>query len=125
MLEALAWFVVLVLVGPPLVLAAGGALALVAALLPGSPRRIWQTFHCPWARRTVTAEFLAAEGARHPSEVAACSAFAVPTRVACQKHCRDVADLDWGLSRGLFPRWALTAGGPVVWPDTGARLPSR
>ena len=117
MVNLLGWMVVLLLVGPPLVILAGVALTLVAAVLPDT-RRVRETFRCPWTDRLVRVDFLVREGAPHPSEVACCTAFRDPTRVSCKKACRGIADVRWGLSRGLFPRWALTAGGPVAW--TGA-----
>ena len=111
----LAWMVVLLLVGPPLVFAIGAVLILVAAILPSAPRRLRETFCCPWAGRVVTADFLVPEGAPHPTEVVSCTAFRDPKRVRCGSACRAIADVQWGVSRGVFPRWALTAGGPVTW----------
>jgi hypothetical protein len=114
MMDVLAWMVVLILVGPPIALLAGGGLLAGAAMLPDSPRRVRQAFWCPWKARQVTADFLVRAGAVHASEVAACSAFA-DSRVRCQGACRQLTEVHWGESRGLFPRWALTADGPVAW----------
>jgi len=111
----LAWMVVLLLVGPPLLVILGGLLLVAAAVAPGGSRRLRETFWCPWGRRMVTADFLVAEGEPHPTKVLACSAFRNPKRVQCKQACRDIADVHWGLPRGVFPRWALTAGGVVTW----------
>jgi hypothetical protein len=117
MLEFLAGAVVVLLIGPPLVLAAGFVLLGLAAALPATPRRVRERFYCPWMRRTVNADFLVAEGARHPTDLLACTAFAEPTRVTCQKLCRQATTVKWGVPRGMFPRWALTAGGPTSWRE--------
>ena len=111
----LAWMVVLLLIGPPVLVLLGGLLMLAAGLVPNTPRRLRETFWCPWARRVVTADFLVAEGAAHPAEVVACTAFRNPERVMCRQACCKIADVRWGLSRGAFPRWALTADGVVTW----------
>lgn len=119
----LTWMVVLLLVGPPVVIVVGGILLLVAAVVPAGPRRLRERFFCPWSRQVVTADFLVPEGAAHPSEVLACSAFPDPERVRCQKACRALAEIRWGLSRGVFPRWALTADGVVTWRNPSAPVP--
>jgi len=115
MLELVAAMVVLFLVGPFLVIGAYGGLLLVAGLLPSSPRRVRERFDCPVTKGTVTAEFLVPEGAAHPRQVSSCTAFRDPQRVTCQQACCEVADVRWGMPRGVFPRWALTANGPVGW----------
>jgi hypothetical protein len=116
--------VTVLLVAPPVVLTAAGALLVLAAVIPGA-RRLRETFLCPFARRAVTADFLVAEGAVHPHDLAACTAFAVPTRVTCAKRCCAMTDVRWGLSRVAFPRWSLTAGGPVGWRDGEEAAPTR
>ena len=115
MLEFVAALVVLLLVGPLLLIGAVGLLFLVAAILPGTPRRVRETFRCPVNGRVVTADFVVPEWAAHPSEVASCTAFPNPARITCKRPCREFAEARWGLSRGLFPRWALTANGVVTW----------
>jgi len=115
MLDLVAGLVVLVLIGPLVLIGVGGVLFLAAALFPGSPRRIRETFRCPVTRRIVTADFLVPEGAVHPLEVVSCTAFSDPQKVACNRPCRAFAEVGWGLSRGIFPRWALTAGGVATW----------
>jgi hypothetical protein len=120
MLELVAGLVVLVLIGPLVLIGAGGLLLLVAALSRGSPRRNREMFLCPVTKRVVTADFLTPEGAAHPAEVAWCTAFPDPDRITCKKSCREFAEVSWGLSRGVFPRWALTAGGLVTWRNPGA-----
>ena len=107
--------VVLLLVGPLLLIGVLGLLLLVASILPRAPRRIRETFQCPWSHRVVTAEFLVPEGAAHPSDVVSCSAFSNPEKVLCTKPCRELAEVRWGLSRAVFPRWALIADGLVTW----------
>jgi hypothetical protein len=119
MLEFMASFVVLLLLGPLVLMGLVASLVVFAALLPNSGRRVRETFFCPWTRKVVTADFLVPESAAHPSEVASCTAFLDPERVACKKFCREAADVQWGLSRGVFPRWALTAGGVVTWRGPG------
>ena len=107
--------VVILLIGPLLVIGALGLLLLATAVLPSDPRRIRETFRCPCTRKVVTADFLVPEGAAHPSEVTSCTAFPNPEQITCKKPCRELAEVRWGLSRGVFPRWALTADGTVTW----------
>lgn len=107
--------VLLLLVAPLLVIGAVGLLLLAAAILPGGPRRVRESFECPVTRRVVTADFLVPDGAAHPGKVVWCTAFSNPERVRCTSPCREFADVRWGLSRAVFPRWALTAGGPITW----------
>jgi hypothetical protein len=114
MVDLVAWMVVLLLVGPPLVFLAGGLLFAGAAMLPESPRRLRESFWCPIKARFVTADFLVPARSAHPSEVASCSAFP-GGHVRCQGACRALADVQWGAPRVAFPRWALTAAGPVSW----------
>jgi hypothetical protein len=120
MATLLAMIVVILLVGPLLLIGAVGLLFLATGILPGTPRRVRETFRCPWTRRVVTADFVVPDGAAHPSEVASCTAFPDPERITCKKPCREVADARWGLSRAVFPRWALTAGGLVTWRNPAA-----
>ena len=110
--------VVVLLVGPLLLIGAVALLLLATAIFPSSPRRIRETFRCPWSHRVVTVDFLVPEGAAHPSKVTSCSAFSNPERVMCTKPCRDLAEVRWGLSRAAFPRWALIADGLVTWRST-------
>lgn len=114
-MELVAAFVVVLLVGPLLLIGAAALLLLATAIFPSSPRRIRETFHCPWTGRVVTADFLVPEGAPHPSDVVSCSAFSNPEQVMCTKPCRELAEVRWGLSRAVFPRWALIADGLVTW----------
>jgi hypothetical protein len=107
--------VVVLLVAPLLLMAAAGFLVFAVTLIPRSPRRLRQTFRCPWSHRLVTADFLVPEGSAHPSEVTSCSAFSNPEKVLCTKPCRELAEVRWGLSRAVFPRWALIADGLVTW----------
>ncbi|MFZ1057709.1 MAG: hypothetical protein WAP47_00815 [Candidatus Rokuibacteriota bacterium] len=46
--------VVVLLVGPLLVIAAVGLSLLAAAVLPGSPRRVKETFECPVTGKVVS-----------------------------------------------------------------------
>lgn len=71
--------------------------------------------------KVVTADFLVPEGAPHPSEVRSCTAFRNPEQVTCKKGCRELADVRWGLSRAVFPRWALIANGTVTWRSPAER----
>jgi hypothetical protein len=123
-MDYLGWAVAALLVAPPVVLTAAGALLALAAVIPGA-RRLRETFLCPFARRVVTADFLVAEGAAHPHDLAACTAFKVPANVTCAKRCCAMAEVRWGLSRAAFPRWSLTAGGPVGWRDAERAAPAR
>lgn len=114
-MELAALIVVVLLVGPPLVIGAAGLSLLAAAIFGSGSRRVRETFRCPVTGRVVTADFVVREGAEHPAEVASCTAFPKRAKIACKKDCREFADVRWGLSRAVFPRWALTAGGPVTW----------
>jgi hypothetical protein len=114
MVEYVAWMVVLLLVGPPLMLLAGGFLFAAAAMLPDTPRRLRESFWCPFKARLVTADFLVPIRAAQASEVVSCSAFP-GGHVRCKGACRSLTHVEWGASRGMFPRWALTADGPVSW----------
>lgn len=115
MLEMVGRTVVLLLMGPLLLIGVVAFLVIAAALFPHGQRRVKETFRCPWTGRVVTADFLVSEWMAHPSEVAACTAFPNPERVGCKKPCRAIAEANWGLSRGVFPRWALIADGTVTW----------
>ena len=110
--------VVILLVGPLLLIGAAGLLLIVAAISPSRPRRMRETFRCPWTHRVVTADFLVPEGAVRPLDVVSCTAFPNPERVVCTKPCRELAEVRWGLSRAVFPRWALIADGLVTWRTT-------
>ena len=114
-MELVATMLVILLVGPLLLIGTVGLLLLAAAIIPGSPRQIRETFRCPRTGRVVTADFLVPEGAAHPSEVTSCTAFPHPEQVTCKKPCREFAEVRWGLSRAVFPRWALTADHTVTW----------
>lgn len=118
MLDLLAGFVVLLMVGPPVLLTAGGLLLFVAGIGGATLRRARTRFHCPWTNRVVTVDFLLPAGSEHPSRVTSCTAFRDPTRVTCKQACRELADVRSGVSLGIFPGWALTAGGPVMWEET-------
>jgi hypothetical protein len=107
--------VLVLLVGPLLVIGAVGVLLVAAALFPGGARQVRETFRCPWTRRVVTADFLVPDEAAHPSDVVSCTAFRNPEQVTCKKGCRELADVRWGPSRAVFPRWAMTANGTVTW----------
>ena len=119
MLEILGAIVVLALVGPLLVVGAMGLLFLVAGIVPAKTSQVRETFRCPVTRRIVTADFLLEERANCPFQVSSCTAFRDPKRITCDKACRIFAQADWGPPRGIFPRWALTAGGLVTWREAG------
>ncbi len=115
MLELVARTVVVLLIGPLLLIGVAGLLLVGAAIFSSSPRRVRETFRCPLTQRVVTVDFLVPEGAAQPSKVVSCTAFQIPEGVTCKSPCREFAEVSWGLSRGVFPRWALTAGGLVTW----------
>ena len=125
MLVLLGTFVVALLVVPLLLIGAGGLLLIAAALIPGTPRRARETFLCPWSKRVVTVDFLLPVGATHPSDVASCTAFKDPRRVTCPKGCRELVMASFGLSRGVFPRWALISDGLVTWRSAGESVPKK
>jgi hypothetical protein len=60
----------------------------VVVLLPRAARVgiLSRTFRCPWLGRDVVVRYLTGAG-RRPMDVLACTAFADPTEVACDKHC--------------------------------------
>ncbi len=113
--------VLVLLMGPLIVIGAVGLLLVAAALFPRGPRQVRETFCCPWTRQVVTADFLVPDGAAHPSEVVSCTAFRNPEQVTCKKGCRELADVHWGPSRAVFPRWAMTANGMVTWRSPAER----
>ena len=117
MLELVARVVVVMLVAPFLLIGAVGLLLVVASALPRAPRRVRETFRCPLTKRDVTADFLVSEWAQHPSQVVMCTRFPDPERITCKKPCREFAEAQWGLSRGVFPRWALIADGVTTWRE--------
>ncbi|HLC43121.1 MAG TPA: hypothetical protein VJO34_16030 [Methylomirabilota bacterium] len=121
MLELVARVVVVLLVAPILLIGAAGLLLLMASALPRAPRRVRETFTCPQTKRVVTADFLVFEWAQHPSDVVTCTRFPDPERITCKKACREFADAQWGLSRGIFPRWALIADGVTTWREAEER----
>jgi hypothetical protein len=120
MLEMLAGTVAFLLVAPLAVIPAVGALLILAGLARDGRRRVRARFTCPWTRRAVTTEFLVSAAGAHPSDVTSCTAFPRPSRVTCHKACAGIADVRWGVSRGLFPGWAMTADGPVTWEQAGS-----
>jgi len=113
--------VVAILVAPILLIGVAGIMLVVASALPRAPRRIRGTFRCPLIKRDVTADFLVSEWAEHPSQVMMCTRFPDPDRVTCKKPCREFAEARWGLSRGVFPRWALIADGVTTWREVEER----
>ena len=115
MLGLVGTFVVALLVVPLLLIVVGGLLLIAAALIPGTPRRARKTFICPWSKRVITVDFLLPVGATRPLEVASCTAFKDPSRVTCPKDCREMVVASFGLSRGVFPRWALISDALVTW----------
>lgn len=115
MLAVMGTLVTLLLLGPLVLIGVVGFLLLAAAVLPSRSRRVRETFRCPLTHKLVTADFLVPEGAAHPSGVVSCTAFPVAEKITCSRRCRELAEVRWGLSRGVFPRWALTAGGTVTW----------
>lgn len=118
--------VVALLVGPLLLVVVVGALLfLAAALMPGASRGVRETFRWPWTGRVVAVDYIVPEWGGHPTEVVACTAFRDPKRVGCPKPCREVAEVLWGPSRGVFPRWALTSGGVVTWRSAEEPAPAR
>jgi hypothetical protein len=113
MLDLLAGAVAFLLVAPFVVVPAIGLVFLAAALAGRDSRRVRTRFACPWTRRVVTADFFVEPAAAGPTEVLSCTAFRDPAHVTCHKACRGLAEVRWAPPRGLFPAWALTAGGPV------------
>ena len=98
-MTVLGTFVVALLMGPLLLIGVGGLLLIAAALVPDFLRRVRKTFLCPWSKR---------------------AAFKDPSRVTCPKNCRELVMASFGLSRGVFPRWALISGGLVTWRSVAA-----
>jgi hypothetical protein len=121
MLELVARVVVVMLVAPILLIGAVGFLLVVAGAFSRAPRRVRETFTCPLTQRVVIADFLVSEWAQHPSDVVTCTRFSDPERITCKKACREFADAQWGLSRGIFPRWALIADGVTTWREVEER----
>ncbi len=114
MLTLVGTLVVFLLIGPLVLIAIAGVLLLAAAFVGDGSQRTRATVRCPVTGNRVTADFLVPVGDTHPSEVISCSAYSPPRRVACKKACRDVTEVRWGARFGMFPRWALTANGPVT-----------
>lgn len=125
MLALLGTFVVALLVVPLLLIGVGGLLLIAAALIPDASRRVRETFLCPWSKRVVTVDFLLPVGATRPSEVTSCTAFKDPSRVTCPKDCRELVMASSGLSRGVFPRWALISDGLVTWRNAAGATPGK
>lgn len=111
----LALAVVLVVFGPPVLLALTIVVLLALGLwLPDRPRLVRTTFWCPYARRTVTVEFLVPAAAGHPSVVRTCTAFRDPRGVVCPQRCRGLAEVQWLPPAGVCARWAV---GPGATPE--------
>ena len=70
-------------------------------------------------------DFLLPVGATRPSEVASCTAFKDPSRVTCPNGCREMVMASFGLSRGVFPRWALISDGLVTWRNAAGATPGK
>ena len=120
MLNALAWMVVVLLVGPPLLVTllilAGGFLVLTAAILPSTPRRVREPFQRPWIGRVLTADFLVREAAAHPSEIVFGAAFSDPQRTTGKRGRAETGQTSGGvLPRSIPPVGADGEGpGPVA-----------
>jgi len=125
MLELLGSFVVALLIVPLLLIGVVGLLLIAAGVIPAAPRRVRETFLCPWSKRVVTVDFLVPVGAPRPSEVASCTAFKDPRRVTCPKNCRELVMASFGPSRGVFPRWTLISGGLVTWRSVAEPAPGK
>lgn len=118
-------FTVLLIVGP-LVLLAGGILALLILghSLPVSPTVARTSFDCPFSKRRVTAEFLSWPGSDQPADVLSCTAFRDPHRIRCKKACLGLAETGWAPSP-MVPRFALIAGGVTHRPPVAPPAPAR
>jgi hypothetical protein len=71
-------------------MAAGAALLTAVVLTVGTSTRrvVWTSFWCPLQKRHVTVGFLADRWRRDRyGDVLACSAFAAPWQVSCDKRC--------------------------------------
>lgn len=111
-LDYLATSVVLLVFGPPLIIAVTVVtLCAVGLFLADGPRRVWKTFRCPIKERKVRVEFAVPAGATRPSGVASCSAFPDPTRVPCAKGCLEMAEVHWTPPVSVLARSGLSAGG--------------
>jgi hypothetical protein len=82
----------------------------VSALISDGSALSRTGFYCPFRKRRVTADFLTEVGSDHPSDVLACSAFAKPRDVRCEKACLGLAETH-SVSATLLPRYSLIAGG--------------
>lgn len=116
--------IVLLLVAP-LVLVVGALLlsGFVGHVLPANSAVSRASFDCPFSKRRVTVEFLAAPSAEEPSDVLSCTAFPKPYHVRCAKECRGLAHAGWAPSF-MMPRYALLSGGVAVRPLSGAGAPT-
>jgi hypothetical protein len=103
--------VTLLLIVPPLAVVAGVVVLWTAGLFgPASPVITRESFECPFSRRHARVEFLAAPGVQQPSDVAACSVFADPCQVTCEKKCLALAGVR-SVATTMMPRFALLSGG--------------
>lgn len=84
----------------------------LAHLSPRAAAVARASFKCPVTKRRVSAAFVTAPGAEHPSDVLTCSAFPGGA-VTCAKGCLEHADTAWEPSP-MTPRYALIADGTAV-----------
>ena len=104
----------LMIVMSPLLMLLLTAFVLVplALLAPRAVSVARTSFKCPVTRREVSAGFVTAPGADHPTDVVTCSMFP-DGRVKCAKGCLEHAHTEWEPSP-MTPRFALIADGTAV-----------
>src|SRR5581483_7950977 len=104
-MSVVAFFVVLLLVGPLLLIVPGLLVLCGIGLLSGdAPRYVRCRFECPERHRAVTADLAVASGAAAPGLVVACSAFANPARVTCAQRCLAALAARWTAPIGAIGR---------------------
>jgi hypothetical protein len=123
-MTVVATLVMLVVFGPPLLIASGFLILCgIGLFCTDGPRRVRHTFECPVRHRAITADFAVPVGAAQPSSVVSCSAFADPARVTCAQPCLDAAVVQWTPPVGLFGRWALISDGVVPFAASTGSAP--
>ena len=104
----------LLIVMSPLLMLLLTAFVLVplALLAPRAVSIARASFTCPVTNRAVSAGFVTAPGADHPTDVVSCSMFPGGD-VRCAKGCLDHAHTEWEPSP-MTPRYALIADGTAT-----------
>ena len=111
---ALSWLVIAILLVPvAMLLLTFFVLVPLAHLNPPAPTLSRTRFFCPFWRRDVNVTFLNEPGEATPADVTACSRFADPEDVRCEKKCLAMMETR-AVPSSMVARFALLADGEAI-----------